>query len=71
MIGYNKAEDKPYVQLICNPYEHDSSVNTRVTIDVMQKDLSRDDMLEVFEGFMKALGYHFADNENITIEAYD
>ena len=59
------------MQLIWNPYEHDSSVNTRVTIDVMQKDLSRDDMLEVFEGFMKALGYHFADNENITIEVYD
>ena len=71
MIGYNKAEDKPYIQLICNPYEHDSSVNTRVTIDVMQKDLSRDDMLEVFEGFMKAMGYHFADNENITIGVHD
>ena len=71
MIGYNKAEDKPYMQLICNPYEHDSSINTRVTIDVMQKDLSRDDMLEEFEGFMKAMGYYFADNENITIGVHD
>ena len=71
MIGYNKAEDKPYMQLICNPYEHESSVNTRITIDVMQKDLSRDDMLEVFEGFMKAIGYHFDDNENITIGVHD
>ena len=71
MIGYNKAEDKPYMQLICNPYEHESSVNTRVTIEVMQKDLSRDDLLEVFEGFMKAIGYNFDDNENITIEVHD
>ena len=47
------ALDKPYIQLICNPYEHSTSVNTRVTIEVMQKDLSRDDMIEVFEGFMK------------------
>lgn len=71
MIGYNKAEDKPYMQLICNPYEHESSVNTRVTIDVMQKDISRDEMLEVFEGFMKAIGFHFDDKEYITIEVHD
>ena len=67
----NKAEDKPYIQLICNPYEHPTSVNTRVTIDVMQKDLSRDDLLEVFEGFMKAMGYGFNENESLCIEAYD
>ena len=71
MIGYKKAEDKPYMQLICNPYEHESSVNTRITIDVMQKDLSRDDMLEVFEGFMKAIGFHFTDHEYISIEVHD
>lgn len=71
MTGYNKAEDKPYMQLICNPYEHESSVNTRVTIDVMQKDISRDEMLEVFEGFMKAIGFHFAKHEYITIEVHD
>jgi hypothetical protein len=46
-------------------------VNTRITIDVMQKDLSRDDLLEVFEGFMKSMGYHFSDNESLRIEAYD
>ena len=65
------ASDKPYVQLICHPYEHSSSVNTRVTIDVMQKDLSRDDMLEVFESFMKAMGYQFSEKESLCIEAYD
>jgi len=69
---YNKpAVDKPYMQLICHPYEHSSSVNTRVTIDVMQKDLSRDDMLEVFESFMKAMGYQFSEKESLCIEAYD
>ena len=62
------ASDKPYIQLICNPYEHATSVNTRITIDVMQKDLSRDDMLEVFEGFMKAMGYSFSDKESLCIE---
>lgn len=64
----NPQIDKPYIQFICNPYEHSSSVNTRVTIDVMQKDLSRDEMLEVFECFMKAMGYHFDKNEAVCIE---
>jgi len=65
------ALDKPYIQLICNPYEHPTSINTRVTIDVMQKDLSRDDMIEVLEGFMKAMGYSFSSKESLCIEAYD
>lgn len=71
MIGYNKAEDKPYIQLMCNPYEHESSVNTRITIDVMQKDLSRDDMIQVLEDFMKAMGYNFSEKESLGIEVYD
>ena len=67
----NPALDKPYIQLICNPYEHDSSVNTRITIDVMQRDLDRNDMVEVLEVFMKAMGYHFSSKEALCIEAYD
>ena len=71
-MGYNNPPlDKPYIQLICHPYEHATSVNTRVTIDVMQKDLSRDDMIEVLEGFMKAIGYGFSDKESLCIEVYD
>ncbi len=71
-MGYNNPQlDKPYIQLIQHPYEHESSVNTRITIDVMQKDLSRDDMVEVLEGFMKAMGYPFSDKESLCIEAYD
>ena len=65
------ALDKPYIQLICNPYEHSTSVNTRITIDVMQKDLSRDDMVEVLEQFMKSMGYGFDSKESLCIEAYD
>lgn len=65
------ALDKPYIQLICNPYEHHTSVNTRITIDVMQKDLSREDMLQVLEDFMKAMGYRFSSKESLSIEAYD
>ena len=68
MMGYNKPTDKPYIQLICNPYEHETSVNTRITIDVMQKDLSRDDMLQVFQDFLKAMGYSLDVNEYLTIE---
>jgi len=69
--NFSPATDKPYMQLICHPYEHSSSVNTRVTIDVMQKDLSRDDMLQVLEDFMKAMGYSFSEKESLCIEAYD
>ena len=66
----NPSLYKPYIQLICNPYEHSSSVNTRITIDVMQKDLSRDDMVEVLEGFMKSMGYSFSDKECLTIDIH-
>lgn len=62
------ATEKPYITLVCNPYEHDTSVNTRITIDVMEKDLSRDEMIEVCENFMKAIGYSFADHEALGIE---
>ncbi len=67
----HKSLDKPYIQLICHPYEHPTSVNTRVTIDVMQKDLSRDEMLDVLEGFMKAIGYPFSESEYLTTEVSD
>ena len=71
-LGYtNLATEQPYIQLICHPYEHRTSINTRVTIDVMQKDLSRDDLCEVFEGFMKAMGYHISDKESLCIEAVE
>ena len=64
------AEEKPYIQLICHPYEDESSTNTRVTIDVMEKDLTRDDMVEVLEQFMKAIGYHFAEGERLGYETF-
>ena len=62
------ATDKPYITLTCNPYEHDTSVNTRITIEVMEKDLSRDDMIEVLETFMKSMGYHFSEGEHLGYE---
>ena len=46
--------------LTCHPYEHDTSVNARLTIEVMEKDLSRDDMIHICENFMKAMGYAFS-----------
>jgi hypothetical protein len=65
---HKPAEEKPYIQLICNPYEDKSSTNTRITIDVMEKDLSKDDMIEVLETFMKSMGYHFSEGEHLGIE---
>ena len=65
------ATDKPYITLPCNPYEHDTSVNTRITIEVMEKDLSRDDMIQVCEGFMKAMGYNFSQHEVLGIEVIE
>ncbi len=62
------ALDKPYITLTCNPYEHDTSVNTRITIEVMEKDLSRDEMIEVLENFMKSIGYNFQPHEALGIE---
>ena len=67
-MSVKPALDKPYITLTCNPYEHDTSVNTRITIEVMEKDLSRDEMIEVCENFMKAIGYSFADHEALGIE---
>ncbi len=62
-----KAEDKPYITLVCEPYEHESSVNTRITIEVMEKDLDRDAVISVCENFIKTMGYHFEPNEHLDI----
>lgn len=64
---HKPAEEKPYIQLICHPYEDASSTNTRITIDIMEKDLSRDDMIGVLETFMISIGYHFSEGEHLEI----
>lgn len=61
------ATEKPYITLVCNPYEHETSVNTRITIDVMQKDLSRTEIVEVLESFIKAMGYSMDSDEVLDI----
>ena len=63
----NPATEKPYIVMVCNPYEHHTSINTRVTIEVMQKDISRDDMVKVCEDFIKAMGYGFSAGEYLDI----
>ena len=68
--NHKPAEEKPYIQLICHPYEDASSVNTRITIDVMEKDLSRDDLIEVFQDFLKAMGYRLSEKEYLTIDIH-
>ena len=64
---HKPATEKPYITLVCNPYEHETSVNTRVTIDVMQKDLSRTEIVEVLESFIKAMGYPMDSDEILEI----
>ena len=61
------ALEKPYITLTCNPYEHSTSVNTRITIDVMEKDLSRTEIVEVMESFIKAMGYSMDSDEVLDI----
>lgn len=61
------ATEKPYITLVCNPYEHETSVNTRITIDVMEKDLSRAQIVEVLESFIKAMGYSMDSDEVLDI----
>lgn len=63
------ASDNPHIQFICHPYEcsFNSSVNNRVTYDIVQRDISRDELLEQFQYFMKAMGYHFDTDETIAI----
>ena len=65
---YKPALDKPYITLTCYPYEDESSVNTRITFDVMEKDLLLGEVLEVLENFLKAAGYHFGKGEALTVE---
>lgn len=67
-MRHKPALDRPHVILTCNPYEDESSVNARITIEVMEKDLSRDDMIQVCEEFMKAIGYHFNKGEHLGVE---
>tara|TARA_X000000950_G_scaffold248629_1_gene307861 strand:+ start:172 stop:387 length:216 start_codon:yes stop_codon:yes gene_type:complete len=68
--NHKPAEEKPYITLICNPYEDASSTNTRITIEIMEKDLGRTEMIEVFEKFMIAMGYHFNESEHLGIEHF-
>jgi len=68
--NYKPALDKPYITLVCNPYECESSVNTRLTIEVMEKDLTRDEMVGVLEEFLKAIGYTFDKGEHLGYERY-
>ncbi len=61
--------DKAHIQFICHPYKcsFNSSVNNRVTYDIVQRDISRDELLEQFQYFMKGMGYHFDTDETIAI----
>jgi hypothetical protein len=68
-MSIKQETDEPYIQLICNPYKtpYSDSVKTRITIDVMQQDLLRDDLIELFETFAKSIGFPFGANERIDI----
>jgi hypothetical protein len=44
-----------------------SSPNVLIEHTITSKDVTRTDMLELFEGFLKACGYHFGPNEVIDV----
>jgi len=47
------------------------SVNTTISHEIHTRDLSRDDLLELFQHFLMATGYHFAEGEGIGIVEVD
>ena len=54
--------------MICHPYEANFRlISPRVTIDIMEKDITRDELVQVLEDFIKAAGYNLTD-EQLTIE---
>jgi len=61
--------DKPSYKFTCYPYEcsMNSSPNVLIEHTITSKDVTRTDMLELFEGFLKACGYHFGPNEVIDV----
>ena len=69
-----RKSDTPFYQFINYPYESDlhyRHVRNKVTFDIMEQDLSRTEMLEQFELFLKACGYFFHPNESIEIVEND
>jgi|TARA_R110000824_G_scaffold16272_2_gene67639 hypothetical protein len=61
--------DKPSFKFTCYPYDCPigSSPNVLIEHTVLSKDLTRSDLLEQFEYFMKAASYYFENNEHIDI----
>ena len=69
MIKENLVMDKPSYKFISYPYECtlNSSPNILIEHTITSKDVTRTEMLELFEGFLKACGYNFGPNEVIDV----
>jgi hypothetical protein len=61
--------DKPSYKFTCYPYEcsMNSSPNVLIEHTITSKDVTRTDMLVLFQHFLKACGYNFDPNEVIDV----
>lgn len=61
--------DKPSYKFTCYPYgcSMNSSPNVLIEHTITSKDVTRTDMLVLFQHFLKACGYSFDPNEVIDV----
>ncbi len=57
MTSDKEIDKTPHIRLICYPHDLDTGVKT--TVDIMDIDIGRDELVDIFESFMKSLGYYF------------
>ena len=69
MIKESLIMDKPSYKFISYPYEcsMNSSPNILIEHTITSKDVTRTEMIEIFERFLKSCGYHFNPNEVIDV----
>ena len=60
-----KTDPKPYIKFTCYPYECSlgSSPDVMIEHTILSRDLTRNELLEQFECFAKAMGYSFQEGE--------
>lgn len=57
MMSDKETDKTPHISLIC--YPHNPNTGVKTTVDIMDVDIGRDELVDIFESFMKSLGYYF------------
>ena len=65
-------KDTPYIVFSCNPYEFidEDAVDSAVQFSIYDQDLSRSQLVEQFEKFLKAIGYPMSSTEELKVVDY-